>query len=157
MKLVVVCVGRMSHRYLQEGVDDFFTRIRRYLPLELIELKEEKPGKKPDLDRLREREGERILDKLPPRGPVVALDERGSGIDSVGLARQLESEMLHGTEAMTWIIGGPHGLSEKVRRRADRLLSLSAMTFPHQLVRLLLAEQLYRALTIMRREPYHHG
>jgi len=157
LKLVLICVGRMSQRHLQEGVEEFTTRLRRYLPLELIELKEEKAGKKPDVDRVRDREGLRILEKIPARGPVIVLDERGRGLDSAGMARLVEKEMLSGTEYLTWIIGGPYGLSDQVRKRADRILSLSEMTFPHQMVRLILAEQLYRAMTIIRREPYHHS
>lgn len=157
MKLIMVCVGRMSQRYLHDGVEEFITRLQRYLPLELIELKEEKAGKKPDIDRLREREGLRILEKISERGKVIVLDERGRGLGSAGMARLIEKEMLAGTEHLTWVIGGPYGLSERVRKRADRILSLSEMTFPHQMVRLMLTEQLYRAMTIIRREPYHHG
>lgn len=157
MKLRLVCVGKVSEHYLRDGVDDFTARISRYLPLLVNELKEEKGGgKKCAPHPLREREGERILEKIPATAFTVVLDERGETLTSEGVAALLERHMLQGTPEVALVIGGPYGLSDPVRRRADLLLSLSPMTFTHQMARLFLLEQIYRGLTILRGEPYHN-
>jgi len=157
VKLRLVCVGKISENYLREGIDDFSSRILRYLPLSVSELKEEKSGgKKPDPRHLREREGERILERIPAAAFTVVLDERGEALTSEGVAALLERHMVQGTPEVALVIGGPYGLSDSVRRRANLLLSLSAMTFTHQMARLFLLEQIYRGLTILRNEPYHN-
>lgn len=157
MKLRLVCVGKISESYLREGIDEFAGRIVRYLPFAVTELKEEKGGgKNADPRHLREQEGARILAKIPATSFVVVLDERGETLTSEGVANLLERHMVQGTPEMTLAIGGPYGLSDAVRRRADLLLSLSPMTFTHQMVRLFLLEQIYRGLTIVRGEPYHN-
>lgn len=157
MKLRLVCVGKISENYLRVGVDEFAGRIIRYLPLLVHELKEEKGGgKKADPRHLREREGERILEKIPAAAFTVVLDERGESLTSEDVANLLERHMVQGTPEIVLVIGGPYGLSEAVRRRADLLLSLSPMTFTHQMARLFLLEQIYRGLTILRNEPYHN-
>lgn len=143
----------MSESYLREGVDDFSTRIGRYLPLSTVELKEEKGG---DPRRLREREGERLLERIPPQSFVIVLDERGKTFGSEEVATLLERHMVQGTGEIVLVLGGPYGLDESVRKRADLLLALSPMTFTHQMARLIVLEQLYRALTIVRNEPYHN-
>ncbi len=156
MKLRLICVGKLSESYLREGAEDFAGRIRHYLPLTVIEIKEEKPGgKQPDPRIIREREGGRILEKIPPEAHVIVLDERGSATRSEELAASLERHMVNGTTELALIIGGAYGLSESVKMRGNRLLSLSSMTFSHQMARLFLLEQIYRSLTILRREPYH--
>lgn len=157
MKLRLVCVGKLSEAYLRTGVDEFTTRISRYLPLLVNELKEEKGGgKKSDPRQLCEREGERILEKIPATAFAVVLDERGESVTSEGVATLLDRHMVQGTPEVALVIGGPYGLSDAVRRRANLLLSLSPMTFTHQMVRLFLLEQIYRGLTILRGEPYHN-
>ena len=156
MKLRLLCVGRLSEGYLQDGTEIFAERIRHYLPLEIIELREEKAGRKADSRYLVAREGERLLEKLPPDALVVALDEKGRQLTSEKLARLIERPMVEGASNLIFIIGGPYGLSEDVKRRADRILSLSDLTFTHQMARLFLLEQIYRGLTIIRNEPYHN-
>lgn len=155
MKLCLLCVGRLSLGYLREGAGDFEGRLKRYAPLRVVELKEEKGGKQ-DPAYIREQEGRRILDRIPDGSFVVALDERGRSLTSEGLAELLERHMLQATPELTLIIGGAYGLSDAVRQRADLILSLSAMTLTHQMARLLLLEQLYRGYTILRNEPYHN-
>jgi 23S rRNA (pseudouridine1915-N3)-methyltransferase len=156
MRLSLYCIGRISESWLRSGVDDYAGRIRRYLPLAEHELKEEKPGRKPDLRLIRNKEGERLLARLPEAATVVVLDENGHRLSSEGLAEMLGRHMLEGTGEVALVIGGAYGLSDAVKKRADLLLSLSAMTFTHQMARLLLFEQLYRGLTIVRNEPYHN-
>lgn len=155
MKLCLLCVGRLSIGYLREGAADFEARLRRYAPLRIVELKEEKGGKN-DPVFIRRQEGRRILDRIPQGAFVVALDDRGRSMSSEALAGMLERHMLDSTPELTLIIGGAYGLSDEVKQRAELLLSLSDMTLTHQMARLLLLEQLYRGFTIVRNEPYHN-
>lgn len=158
MKLRLVCVGKLSQSYLREAAADYQQRLQRYLPFELAELKEEKGGgKKPNTSLLRKREGERILTQLPDQGLTLALDETGQQLDSVGLARLLDEQMTQGCQNLSLVIGGAWGLSRAVKQRADRMLSLSRLTFTHQMARVIALEQLYRAMTIIRNEPYHNA
>jgi 23S rRNA (pseudouridine1915-N3)-methyltransferase len=157
LKLQLIGIGRMSESFLREGAEEYSARIRRYLPFSLLELKEEKGGgKNADLRNLREREGARILEKIPAEAYSIILDEQGVSLGSEALAELLAQHMLKGTPHLSWVIGGAWGLSEAVKRRGDLVLSLSAMTFTHQMARLFLLEQIYRALTIVRNEPYHN-
>lgn len=156
MKLRLLCVGRLSEPYLRDGCALFQERLRHYLPLTVEELREQKAGSRGDQPRAIAAEGEQLLARIPAGAFVVVLDERGRNLTSAELAGLLERHMVTGTAEWVMIIGGAHGLSEQVRRRADLILSLSSMTLPHQIVRLLLLEQLYRGCTIIRNEPYHH-
>lgn len=156
MRLGLYCVGRISEDWLRRGVDEYAGRIRRYLPLEIHELKEEKSGRKPDPGRVRELEGKRLLERLPKRGVVLALDENGRRVTSRQLAGLLERQLLDGCAELALAVGGAYGLSDALKTRADEVVSLSPLTLTHQLARLLLFEQLYRALTIVRNEPYHN-
>jgi len=156
VKLRLVCVGKLAEAWQREAAEDYAGRLQRYFPLEIIELKEEKGGRKGDVPGLLKREGERILEKVPQRSCLIVLDERGRSIESEQLAKRLSDEMQHGGRDWCLIIGGPYGLDPEVRRRADLLLSLSKMTFTHQMARLFLLEQLYRSGTILRNEPYHN-
>jgi 23S rRNA (pseudouridine1915-N3)-methyltransferase len=143
----------MSESYLREGVEDFSARIQRYLPFSTVELKEEKGG---DVRRQKEREGERLLERVSPQTFTVVLDERGRNLTSEELSALLGRRMVEGTGEMALVLGGAYGLSDAVRARGDIILSLSPMTFTHQMARLILLEQVYRALTILRNEPYHN-
>lgn len=157
MKLRLLCVGRLSERWLREGVEEYAGRIKRYFPFETVELREAPGGgSRGDVHFGREEEGERLLRKIPATACVVILDERGRSLSSEGWAAYLGERMLHGPAEVILVIGGAYGLSESVKNRGNLHLSLSALTLPHQLARLLLLEQTYRALTILRNEPYHN-
>ena len=156
MKLRLLCVGRLSEPYLRTGCALFEERLRHYLPLTIEEFREQKSTDTAGRSRAVASEGELLLARVPGGAFAVALDERGRAMNSIGLAGLLEQHMVAGTPELTLLIGGAHGLDEAVRRRANLVLSLSALTFPHQIARLLLLEQLYRACTIIRNEPYHH-
>lgn len=156
MKLRLVCVGKLAEAWQRQAADDYAGRLQRYFPLEIVELKEEKGGRKGDIPGLLKREGARILEKVPERACLIVLDERGRSLGSEDLAGRLSDEMLHGGRDWCLVIGGPYGLAREVRQRADLLLSLSKMTFTHQMARLFLLEQLYRSSTILRNEPYHN-
>lgn len=156
MKLKLVCVGKLAEAWQREAAADYAGRLQRYFPLEIIELKEEKGGRKGDITGLLRREGERILEKVPEQSLLVVLDERGRDLSSEQLAEKLGEEMLHGGRDWCLVIGGPYGLDSAIKQRADLQLSLSKMTFTHQMARLFLLEQLYRGSTILRNEPYHN-
>ncbi len=156
MKLRLVCIGKLSEAWQREAATDYAGRLQRYCTFEIIELKEEKGGRKGDTAGLLKREAERILEKVPERSRLILLDERGRQLGSEQLAEQLADEMLHGGRDWCLIIGGPYGLDAELRKRADLVLSLSKMTFTHQMARVFLFEQLYRSMTIIKNEPYHN-
>ncbi len=155
MKIKAIFVGRLQDRYLKEGIETYRDRISRYAPFEIIEVEDEAVTAKADPSRLKENEAERILKRISPASVLVALDERGKGMSSPSLAAFMQKAMDAGTREMSFAVGGSLGLGEKVKERADLTLSLSGMTFTHQMVRVILLEQLYRAFTIIKGEPYH--
>jgi 23S rRNA (pseudouridine1915-N3)-methyltransferase len=146
----------LSETYLRDGCALFQERLRHYLPLTVEEIKEQRAAGRGDLPQAISAEGLQLLARIPAGAFVIVLDERGRGLTSEELAGLIEKHMVGGTPEWVMVIGGAHGLSEEVRHRADLVLSLSAMTLPHQIVRLLLLEQLYRGCSIIRNEPYHH-
>ncbi len=156
MKFRLICVGKLSEPWQRNAADDYAGRLQRYFPLDIIELKEEKGGRKGDTKGLLKREGARILEKVPEQTFLIVLDERGRNLESEQLAELLSVEMLHSGRDWCLVIGGPYGLDEEVRKRADLILSLSKMTFTHQMARVFLLEQLYRSCTIIKNEPYHN-
>ncbi len=156
MKLKLICVGKLTETWQRDAADEYAGRVQRYFPLDIVELKEEKGGRKGDTIGLLKREGARIMEKVPDRAFLVVLDERGRDLGSEQLAALLSEEMLHGGRDWCLLLGGPYGLDPAVRKRADLILSLSKMTFTHQMARVLLLEQLYRSCTIIKNEPYHN-
>ena len=156
MKLQLICVGKLAESWQREAAAEYAGRVQRYFSLQILELKEEKGGRKGDTVGLLKREGARILEKVPERAFLIVLDERGRNLGSEQLADLFSEEMLHGGRDWCLIIGGPYGLDPTVRNRADLILSLSKMTFTHQMARVLLLEQLYRSCTIIKNEPYHN-
>ncbi len=155
MKIIVLFTGKTAERYLEEGVGAFEKRIRRYLPFEIKVLPSVKGVR--EKEQLKRREGEMILKAVDDRSFVILLDERGRSLDSVAFAGLLQRKMNEGTRTLVFVVGGAYGVSPEVSARADMVLQLSAMTFSHQVVRILLMEQLYRAFTIIHGEPYHHA
>ncbi len=156
MKLHLLCVGRLTLSYLNEGCAEFAERLKRYLPLSITEIKEHKTGRKQDLPRIIAAEGENLAQRIPNGAFVIALDQRGKGLRSEQLADLMHEHMVRSIPEWVLLIGGPYGLSDAMRDRADLVMSLSPMTLTHQMARLLLLEQLYRCCTIIRNEPYHH-
>lgn len=156
MKIKLLLVGKTVEQYLRKGIGDYQERLKHYVPFDIVEIPELKQASALSRDQIKSREGELILKQLRDSDNVILLDEHGSRYTSVAWARHLESVMLHGSRDITFVIGGSYGFSQQVYDRADSMLSLSDMTFSHQLVRLLFVEQLYRAFTIIKGEPYHH-
>ncbi|MEK7850484.1 MAG: 23S rRNA (pseudouridine(1915)-N(3))-methyltransferase RlmH [Deltaproteobacteria bacterium] len=155
MKIKAIFVGRLQDRYLKEGIETYRDRISRYIPMELVEVEDESVTAKAEHKKIKSKEAERILKKVARGSMLVALDEKGKGLSSEALAGFIQKAMDAGTKELFFAVGGSLGLGEKVKERADLTLSLSDMTFTHQMVRVILLEQLYRAFTIIKGEPYH--
>ena len=156
MKLKLVLVGKTDEQYLQKGMDIYQNRLKYYASFEKIEIPELKQTQSLSRDQIKVREGELILKQLRDGDRLVLLDEKGSSYTSVNWARHLEQTLAHSSKDIVFVVGGAYGFSEQVYARADEKLSLSQMTYSHQLVRLVFMEQLYRAFTIIKGEPYHH-
>ena len=154
MKLTIVCVGHRMPAWIQEGFNEYAKRMPPEARIDVVELKPEERGAGRSTDKAKAAEGERILESIPEGAAVIALDERGKAVTTQGLSVMLAGWMRDGSHPV-FVIGGADGLSDDVKKRADKLVSLSALTLPHALVRVLLAEQLYRAWSILARHPYH--
>lgn len=154
MRVSILSVGHKMPAWIQEGFQEYTRRMPPEIRVDLMELKPEERGAGRSLDRAKTLEGERILAALPAGAALIALDERGKGVSTQGLSVMLSEWMRDGGHP-AFVIGGADGLSEAVRSRADKIVSLSLLTLPHGLARVLLAEQLYRAWTILARHPYH--
>ena len=158
MRFYVVCIGKLKDAYLRDGVAEFVKRMRPYGGITITELNESKIGDKPsDADRKQvvDDEGERLLKAVPKNAYTVLLDVYGKTMSSEDLAKTVAKLEVDGVSDMAFIIGGAFGVSEALRQSVNYKLSLSPMTFTHQMVRLLLVEQIYRASKINRNEPYH--
>lgn len=154
MRITIVSVGHRMPAWIQEGFEEYARRMPPEVRLELVELKPEEraPGKPGD--RARALEGTRILGAVPPGASLIALDEKGRAVTTQGLSVMLAEWMREGTHPV-FAIGGADGLAAEVKERAGKIVSLSPLTLPHALVRVVLAEQLYRAWSILARHPYH--
>lgn len=156
MKIIFLSVGRLKKGYAKDGVAEYLKRIKRYMPVEEVEVKDEASGGAiPKVDVIK-RESERLLSKTRQGDIIVALDEQGKSFTSHAFATQLERFMGSGKKRICFIVGGAYGLSPQIKKEADLTLALSSMTMPHDLARLVMAEQLYRGFTILRGEPYSH-
>lgn len=158
MKIKIVTVGKLKEKYLKDGIAEYTKRISRFAKLEMIELTDEKtPDKASELEnqKILETEGERILSKVGGRDFVVVLAIEGKKFSSEEFSKQLEQASIKGYSTLTFIIGGSLGLAPIVKNRANLFVSFGRLTLPHQLMRLVLVEQVYRAFTIQQGSPYH--
>lgn len=156
MKIFFWAIGKGHERYVQEGVDDFTGRLTRYFSAQWLIIAPPKAAASLSESDLKRREGETVLALLKEGDYLIALDERGKEFTSEGLAKLIQQRANESTKQLVFLIGGAYGLDENVLKAARLRWSLSALTFPHQLVRLILAEQVYRACTILQNEKYHH-
>lgn len=158
MKIYIISAGKLKEKYWNMAVDEYSKRLSRYCRLELIQVADEKTteGASPaEEEAVKGKEGERMLAKIPDTAYVIALAIEGKQLDSVAFAAKIEELGVRGTSQIVFVIGGSLGLSDAVMKRADYALSFSAMTFPHQMMKVVLLEQIYRAYRIMNGEPYH--
>jgi len=156
MKITLLAVGKTSFKWIQDGIDLYVSRLKHYVPFSAVEIPELKNTSALSVEQIKTKEGELILKNIKPADEVILLDERGKKYTSVEWARTIEDRLARSSKDIVFIIGGAYGFSEKVYGRADGKISLSMMTFSHQMVRVIFIEQLYRAFTIIRGEPYHH-
>ena len=156
MKITLLTVGRTDVEWVRKGLDLYVSRLRQYVPFSLIEIPELKNVSALAREQIKQKEGELVLKALKPSDCVILLDERGREYRSIEFSAMLEDRMSRGGRDLVFVVGGAYGFSDAVYSRSDEKISLSKMTFSHQMVRTIFAEQLYRAFTIMKGEPYHH-
>jgi 23S rRNA (pseudouridine1915-N3)-methyltransferase len=156
VKITLLLVGKTTESYLNQAIEEYLKRLRRYVVFEISVIPELKNAKNMSFDQQKEREGVAILNAIEPSDDVVLLDEKGTQYSSVEFASLLEKKGLSSVKRLVFVVGGPYGFSGDVYDRANGKLSLSRMTFSHQMIRLLFVEQVYRAMTILKGEPYHH-
>ncbi len=158
VKITVLCVGKIKEKYLKDAIDEYSKRLSRFCRLEIIEVRDEKTEEnltKAEEDLIKNKEGSKIASLIKPGSYVITLEIEGEAPDSVGLAAKIDSVLTEGKSDICFIIGGSLGLSDEIKRRAHYHLSFSKLTFPHQLMRVILLEQIYRSFKISNGEPYH--
>lgn len=156
MNIKLIAIGKTDNKALQQLMDDYMKRLSHYVKFEMDVIPDIKNVKNLSEAQQKEKEGELILSKLSVTDQLILLDENGKSFSSVGFSEELQKKMNSGIKTLVFVIGGPYGFSEAVYSKAQGKVSLSAMTFSHQMVRLFFIEQVYRAFTILRNEPYHH-
>ena len=156
MKITLLTVGKTDIKWVKEGLEMYSGRISRYVPFSVTEIPELKNVSALSVEQIKEKEAELILRHVRQQDELVLLDERGQRRTSLAFASWLEDRLSRGGRDLVFVVGGAYGFGTQVYERADALISLSEMTFSHQIVRTIFAEQLYRAFTIIRGEPYHH-
>ena len=158
MKIKVIAVGKIKENYLKEGINEYLIRLSPYAKTEIVEVADSKVKDNPnqsDIDKVINEEGEKILSKIKSNDYVINLDLNKKEFDSVEFSKFIEQKMVESGSSLTFVIGGSYGLSNKVKERANYSISLSKMTFLHQMTRLILLEQIYRAFKILNNETYH--
>ncbi|MDE5807847.1 MAG: 23S rRNA (pseudouridine(1915)-N(3))-methyltransferase RlmH [Muribaculaceae bacterium] len=156
MEIELLTVGKTTIKFVIEGIEEYTKRLKHYIGYHIIPLPDIKKNASLSADRQKEAEGEIILSKIQTSDYVILLDEKGREYTSMEFAGFLEKQMIAGRKKVVFVVGGPYGFSPAVYGRADGKVSLSKMTFNHEMVRLFFTEQVYRAMTILRGEPYHH-
>ena len=156
MKITLLTVGKTDKDWVKQAIDIYASRMKHYFPFSIVEIPELKNVSSLSQDQIKTKEGELILKNVKPADDVILLDERGREFSSMEFAKVLQDKISYNGKDIIFVIGGAYGFSDAVRQRSNSKISLSKMTFSHQMVRAIFVEQLYRAFTIMRGEPYHH-
>lgn len=156
MKITLAVVGKIAGGYLSKGIEEYTSRLKHYVPFEIQYIADARNTKNLTEAQQKAAEGKNILGSLDTSDVVVLLDEHGRELSSMEFARYIERKMSTVQRKLVFVVGGPYGFSQEVYARANEQLSLSRMTFSHEMIRLIFTEQLYRAMTILRGEPYHH-
>ncbi len=156
MKITLLVVGKTEDKYLIEGIEKYLNRLKHYIGFNLLVIPDIKNTKNLTEAQQKQKEGELILKQLGNSDQLILMDEKGKKYTSVAFANYLNKQMIGSIQHMVFVIGGPYGFDESVYKRANGSISLSDMTFSHQMVRLFFVEQLYRAFSILKGEPYHH-
>jgi len=156
MKITLLTVGKSTNSHLIKLQEEYQNRLKFYIPFEMVVVPELKNTKNLSINEQLEKEADLIIKQLETSDEVVLLDEKGKQFTSVGFSDFIAKKMLASHKRMVFVVGGPYGFSDRVYQRANGKISLSAMTFSHQMIRVIFVEQLYRAMTILKGEPYHH-
>lgn len=156
MQIKLIAIGKTDNKSLQVLIDDYQKRLRHYIKFEFTIIPDIKNSKNLSQTQQKQKEGELILKQVQTQDILILLDEKGKSQDSVEFSKYLQKQMNSGIKRLVFVIGGPYGFSGDVSNKANEKISLSKMTFSHQMIRLFFVEQLYRAFTILRNEPYHH-
>lgn len=156
MKITLLVIGKTEADYLKKGIDEYVKRLKHYIPFSIQVIPALKNTKNLSEEQQKEKEGDLIFAQLKPTDSLVLLDENGKMFSSVKYANYIQKYMLAGTRNLVFVVGGPYGFSDTIYQKAIDKISLSPMTFSHQMVRLIFAEQIYRGMTILKGEPYHH-
>ena len=156
MKITLLTVGKTDKDWVRQGMEIYVSRLKHYIPFSVVEIPELKNVSALTKDQIKTREGELILKNIKPTDDLILLDERGKEYTSVELAKVIQDKLSYVGTDMVYVIGGAYGFSDAVYQRANSKISLSRMTFSHQMVRAIFVEQIYRAFTIIKGEPYHH-
>lgn len=157
MRLCLLLLGKTTDSFVKEGILSYQKRIEHYVPFEIKVLSDIKNTRNMPMAEQMKKEGELLLNSFKEDDEIILLDEKGKERNSIDFAKYLNEKMLYSNKRMVFVVGGPYGFSKEVYQKAHGKISLSAMTFSHQLVRVVFLEQLYRAMTIIKGEPYHHG
>ena len=156
MKITLLTVGKTDKDWVKQGIDIYASRMKHYFPFSIVEIPELKNASSLSQEQIKSKEGELILKNIKPNDDVILLDERGREFSSMEFAKVLQDKISYTGKDIVFVIGGAYGFAEVVKQRSNSKISLSRMTFSHQMVRAIFVEQLYRAFTIMKGEPYHH-
>jgi len=157
MKITLIAIGKTEDKYLIEGIEKYLNRLKHYINFNLLIIPDVKNTKNLTETQQKSKEAEAIHKQINAGDVIVLMDEKGKKHSSVSFANYLNKHMISSVQHLVFIIGGPYGFDESIYKRANSTISLSDMTFSHQMVRLFFAEQLYRAFTILKNEPYHHA
>lgn len=156
MQVTLLCIGKTGKKFLEEGEQEYLKRLRHYISFQMQIIPDIKQAKSLSQNQVKQREGELILEKVGAADTLILLDEKGKEYSSLDFSNYLQDQFNRGGKHIFFVIGGPYGFSDDVYQRANGKISLSRMTFSHQMIRLFFIEQVYRAMTILRNEPYHH-
>ena len=156
MKILILVIGKTDEKYLLDGMDKYRLRLKHYIGLDYEEIPDVKNRKSLSETQQKEQEADLILAKLKVGDKLVLLDEKGKDYRSIEFAKHLQQQMNSGLKRLVFVIGGPYGFDTSVYNKSQGKISLSKMTFSHQMIRLFMMEQVYRAMTILKNEPYHH-
>ena len=157
MKVKFICIGKTGKDFLIAGEQEYLKRLKHYIDIERIEIPDIKNAKKLSLDQIKDLEGKEILSKISQGEQLVLLDENGTNFSSVEFSNFIQQKFNQGGKALVFVVGGAYGFSEDIYKKATCKISFSKMTFSHQMIRMIFFEQIYRSMTILKGEPYHHN
>ncbi|WP_270088088.1 23S rRNA (pseudouridine(1915)-N(3))-methyltransferase RlmH [Sphingobacterium sp. SYP-B4668] len=156
MKITLICIGKTDEKYLNEGLEKYMGRLKYYISFNLIIIPDIKNSKSLSEAQQKDKEALLIMKYIQPQDTVVLLDEFGKEFRSIDFSKYLEKNMVNSVQHLVFVVGGPYGFDQRIYERGNQKISLSKMTFSHQMIRLFFVEQLYRAFSILKGEPYHH-